>query len=360
MANTYSLDLELSSSQYALIIDASQTGLDITGDMTIEAWIMLEQLPSTAGSNFVICSKDDVGVSRAYSFLVQSADNKLLLATFGTASTSTRFTMDEVFDADDLGVWIHVTASIDVSASTIAFHKNTVSKAGTSVIASATDIINSSAPFMVGSRYTSSSAGEYFDGKIDELRVWNDIRSGAEIAANWITDIDPASAGLVGYWKFENNYLDETSNNNDLTATNSPVFSTSVPFTTFTRSLVDSMSLTDTITRITTFNRSLINSIGITDQNTYDTILLAMLVDSIGVTDDMDSVMAYIRALVDSEDLTDVVSYPRFAATSLYDKPVTLENILREMPSLSSVEQIKLKLSSVLDDKITLEFIDDK
>jgi len=44
--------------------------------------------------------------------------------------------------------------------------------------------------------------------------------------------IDPATAGLVGYWRFENNYLDETTNNNDLTASGSPVFSTDIPFIT--------------------------------------------------------------------------------------------------------------------------------
>jgi hypothetical protein len=42
--NTHSLDLELSSSQYAYITDANQTGLDITGDFTIEAWIKLNRL----------------------------------------------------------------------------------------------------------------------------------------------------------------------------------------------------------------------------------------------------------------------------------------------------------------------------
>ena len=33
-----------------------------------------------------------------------------------------------------------------------------------------------------------------------------------------------------GYWRLENGYLDETSNDNDLTATNSPIFYQDVPF----------------------------------------------------------------------------------------------------------------------------------
>ena len=62
MANTYSLDLELTSSQYAYIADGDQTGLDITGDFTYEMWIKLEQLPSTAGASFLLInsSPEDV------------------------------------------------------------------------------------------------------------------------------------------------------------------------------------------------------------------------------------------------------------------------------------------------------------
>ena len=37
-------------------------------------------------------------------------------------------------------------------------------------------------------------------------------------------------AGFAGYWKLNNNYDDKTSNGNDLTATNSPTFSTEVPY----------------------------------------------------------------------------------------------------------------------------------
>jgi len=37
--------------------------------------------------------------------------------------------------------------------------------------------------------------------------------------------------GLVAYWRFDNDALDSTANNNDLTAAGTPVFSTTVNFT---------------------------------------------------------------------------------------------------------------------------------
>jgi len=42
-----------------------------------------------------------------------------------------------------------------------------------------------------------------FNGLFDELRVWNVARTPAEIMANYTKAVAPDSAGLVGYWKFD-------------------------------------------------------------------------------------------------------------------------------------------------------------
>ena len=47
----------------------------------------------------------------------------------------------------------------------------------------------------------------YFKGMMDEIRVWNIARTGAEISASYNTDVDPNSLGLIGYWAF--NELDQ-------------------------------------------------------------------------------------------------------------------------------------------------------
>jgi hypothetical protein len=61
-------------------------------------------------------------------------------------------------------------------------------------------------------------------------RVWSDIRSEAEIQTNYQRELAGNEDNLVAYWKLNNNYLDETTNDNDLTASGSPVFSDNVPF----------------------------------------------------------------------------------------------------------------------------------
>jgi hypothetical protein len=45
----------------------------------------------------------------------------------------------------------------------------------------------------------------YFEGDLDEVRVWSVERSAADIAANYKQAIGPSTPGLQGYWK-----LDET------------------------------------------------------------------------------------------------------------------------------------------------------
>ena len=45
---------------------------------------------------------------------------------------------------------------------------------------------------------TGVTAG-FFQGRMDEVRIWNTARSAAQIAANYNLEI-PSAAGLVGRW----------------------------------------------------------------------------------------------------------------------------------------------------------------
>ncbi len=43
---------------------------------------------------------------------------------------------------------------------------------------------------------------QHFCGNIDEVRIWNSVRTPQEIYLNYLTEIDPTSTGLVLYYKF--------------------------------------------------------------------------------------------------------------------------------------------------------------
>ena len=235
MANTHSIDLELSSSQYLSIADGSQTGLDITGDISFEAWVKVEQLPSTAGSAFNLIAKDDVSSSRAYSLFIDS-DDKLKVYYFQNNSTFTSIFSDAaIVVSGDVGSWVHIATTVDVSAQTAVMYKNSSSVGSTPQTTNATSIQNSTAVFTIGAN---GSPSNYFDGLIDEVRVWDDIRTSQEISDNYKQEISGGSANLQGYWQFNNDLLDQTTNNNDLTNNGSATFSTDIPTWTVAYSLV--------------------------------------------------------------------------------------------------------------------------
>lgn len=228
--NTHSLDLEASSSQYASIADASQTGLDITGDMTVEAWINTESTAS--GGLRAIASKwDDVaGNQRSWIFYISEFAGQYYLALY-TASTGgggDDIAASETVWLPTNGVWYHVAAVYDASAGEVKLYVNG-SQQGSTLTNAETSLFNSTAPFQIGARNV--TAVSFFDGLIDEVRVWDDIRTTEELLANYNKHLVGNEANLKGYWRFNNSALDETANNNDLTLANTPVYSTDVPFT---------------------------------------------------------------------------------------------------------------------------------
>jgi len=88
--------------------------------------------------------------------------------------------------------------------------------------------------------------GRKFDGKIDEVRVWNYARSEGEIQADMHRRLNGDEPGLVGYWRFDegtgSTTSDSTANGNDGTLVGVPdwvtpsgagVFSPDVQQTTF-------------------------------------------------------------------------------------------------------------------------------
>lgn len=245
MANTHSLDLEASSSQYAYITDANQTGLDITGDISIEVWIK----PESININSAIVSKfRGVDGKRSYT-LTPKSTNKI---EFVYSSNGTAVTVCSTDDAilTNTGVWYHIAVTADVSEKDVKFYVNGSLVDCTLTSNSATSIFNSAMPFLVGAQGESGAYGGYFDGLIDEVRVWNDVRTPTEIADNYQKELVGNEAGLVGYWKFNNDATDTTSNNNDLTLSGSPSYSTDVPPWNLTLA-VDTMALALTYADVT-------------------------------------------------------------------------------------------------------------
>lgn len=223
-APTHSLDLESGSSQQASITDASQTGLDLSTTGTIQAWIRIEDLPG-ANSSRVIVSKD-ADSDRGYQFSIRNTGGSYFLRSV-ISSDGTTAEVDDVAWTPTTATHYFVMWTYNGTAGEIKFYVNCL-QIGTTQTATASSLHNTDANFRVGAFNT--TAEQFFDGLIKDVRVFSDVRSQAECIADAYTE-NVSDANLQGEWNFNNAYTDSSGNGNTLTATNSPVFSTTVPWT---------------------------------------------------------------------------------------------------------------------------------
>jgi hypothetical protein len=93
------------------------------------------------------------------------------------------------------GTWYHVAATWDGTTGTMKLYINGVQEATTS---GATGTRSAPPGIRIGSIQT---AIQYFSGSIDELRIWNSVRTQAEIQANMNSEITTSSP-LIEYYKF--------------------------------------------------------------------------------------------------------------------------------------------------------------
>lgn len=225
MANSHSLDLEASSSQYASISDASQTGLDSDNSFTYECWVKFESLPSS-GNRMAFGSKyQATGDNRSWWFVLvnDSGTNKWEMRTCGNGTCSMFTGLQVTASSLSTDTWYHVAMTYNSGTLEVFLDGNSE---GTDT--GGQTLVNTSAGFSIGS--SDSNGSTYLDGLIDDVRYWDDVRTATEINDNLGKELVGNETNLQGYWKLNNDYTDETSNGNDLTASGSPVFSTDVPF----------------------------------------------------------------------------------------------------------------------------------
>lgn len=108
------------------------------------------------------------------------------------------------------GRWYHIAAVFNTDE-TISIYINGVS-IGTSTVK--VDLGATGAPFKIGIS-NSWDVNNIFKGAIDEVRVWNVIRTATEIKNNMNNTVSPASAGLLAYYNFTQSLTGDLT---DLTA----------------------------------------------------------------------------------------------------------------------------------------------
>jgi len=150
---------------------------------------------------------------------------RLQISDDGTAVGS--YTQD-ITEEIDTTSWARWAISWEDTTSTANFYRNGVllgTKTGT-----ITSIHDNASVFGVAADFD-STAQNFYDGLMDSVRVWNDVRTASELVSNGDQILYGTEANLVAYYQFESDVTDaQASGLNDLTASGSPTYSSDVPF----------------------------------------------------------------------------------------------------------------------------------
>ena len=213
------------SSDYAA---ASTTpALDMVNtDMTVSAWIYIA---GGAGTYRIIASKNDGLNSPTYEFGISNTNKILWYQEFGGSALKFSNT------SPSLNQWHQVAFVFNDSAKTGTFY---LDGAADGAVSGLIGMETTTAPLYIGvDAPTGANEMSFFNGKIDDLRIYSRALSATEIAALYTQNETKVNAsqnskmtdGLVGLWSFDGpdvtsaTAYDRSGNSRDSTLTGSPV-----------------------------------------------------------------------------------------------------------------------------------------
>jgi hypothetical protein len=185
-----------STSAYTRVEVADQAALDITGALTLEAWINPTSLGTT---NRGIVAKFRGQLSngtsvneRAYS-LYLDGNGKLgfILSTDGSFAGSTSFLGSTTISTN---TWQHVAAVYDPDGSVNLYLNGALDGSFTTGVPSS--IADTDAPLWIGQQFNLNGQGAFI-GLIDEVAIYNTALSGTQISNHYDVAVIPEPSTLV-------------------------------------------------------------------------------------------------------------------------------------------------------------------
>lgn len=173
---------------YAVVGDRPSLDMIDPAALTVECWVRRD------GSGDGVLVNKDSGDGRAY---------ELSLVDSGAGAQvyfALKYTEDDAYavqseSAIPTGEWTHVACTYDGSRQAIyidgELDATNDSWGGQEV--------GNDAPLRLG--VDSSEGTDFFAGHLDEVRIWNAVRGGQQIAENRTRELFGEEEGLVGYWR---------------------------------------------------------------------------------------------------------------------------------------------------------------
>lgn len=175
---------------------AATSRLNLTDALTIEAWINPSgwgQFPGFGLGRIV--DKRTISLQLVDAFLTLPRQSLLLRLTLSNGTTSYLNTPDSSIVLDQ---WQHIAASYDGQGQVRIYLDGIEQPVSSTLPPSGSVLDNSAQDLSIGNDI---SAGNTFEGTIDEVRIWNGVRAGEEIAAGLDSYLFGDEEDLVAYWR---------------------------------------------------------------------------------------------------------------------------------------------------------------
>lgn len=227
--NTHSTDLENTSTQYWSISDASQSGLDLSGDMTINIFVKAESAPAVDNTWGLVAKLGSFPTNRNWGFGYSYNGTNYRLGSFIGDGSTQELDFVSLSGALSTSAWSMLTMTVDIGNEVCFYLDGTL--VGSCQTVSRASIANGNGAVCIGHLcYFAPASGETFDGLVDDVRVW-----GRTLTPSEVSDLysDPCGfddgASIVSQWLFDNDGTDNVGSNN-LTNNNVATFSSTAAY----------------------------------------------------------------------------------------------------------------------------------
>ncbi|QTA88490.1 S8 family serine peptidase [Desulfonema magnum] len=188
--------------------------LNLTGPLTMEAWIYPEGWGEMTDNGYGrVADKENIVFYLNNSGPYYNNQSLIFAMNLSNDSFAASCTPE---NSIRLNVWQHVAATYD-GVSTVKMYID-----GEEQVLHQSDgppsgpvADNLDFPLLIGE---SMSQDRAFEGSVDEVRIWNKVRSQAEICSALYTGLKGDEEGLVGYWpmnKYDNVITDRSGNGHE-------------------------------------------------------------------------------------------------------------------------------------------------
>ena len=207
------LSLNLDGNHYITISQYSELNFMLTSSFTICTWIYLDDNTS----NGTIYIRGDTGGTNGEEnkFIWLSLDNNYKIAFSLRGDSENNHSSNVISNTSLTSGWYHITAIRDYNNTLKLFiHDglmNLVSYDSDDDI-SEQIIFNYNPNHYLGADMDSEGGGSYFNGKIDNFSIWNNMLSNDEIELYVNCPPTGNEEEIIAYWTFEEGYNDNWEN----------------------------------------------------------------------------------------------------------------------------------------------------